>query len=300
MDKGHSKYLGATRRNFGGFIFYIGMNKIIIVMLLMISAAAPAGASQRYISLAPATTEILFALGLDNEIVGVSSYCDYPQAAKSKDKVGNFSQPNIEKIISLKPDIIFATGLEQAGPVSQLRQLGLKVYVSDPSNMKELFNSIKDIGRLSAKEKEADALIIRMQSVIDALALKVNLIPSRKRPRVFVEIWHDPLITAGKSSFIDELITLAGGNNVASCVTKSYVYFSSEDVIRRNPECIILTYMGKGSLGNIKSRLGWGKISAVKNNRIYNDIDPDILLRPGPRLAEGLLELHKRLYPKDE
>ncbi|MCX5714714.1 MAG: cobalamin-binding protein [Candidatus Omnitrophica bacterium] len=272
------------------------MKRIFLITLFIVLAFAPASASQRYISLAPATTEILFALGLDDQIVGVSSYCDYPQAAKNKDKVGNFSQPNIEKIIFLKPNIIFATGLEQAGPVSQLRQLGLKVYVSDPSNMKELFNSIKDIGRLTAKEKEADALIARMQSVMDALALKVNLIPPGKRPRIFVEIWHDPLMTAGKTSFVDELITLAGGRNVASSVNKSYVIFSSEDVISRDPECIIVTYMDQGALNNIKSRLGWERISAVKNNRIYDDIDPDIFLRPGPRLVEGLAELNKRFY----
>ncbi len=275
------------------------MKKTSLIAFLILSALAPSYAAERYISLAPAATEILFELGLDNEVVGVSSYCDYPQAAKTKEKIGNFSQPNIEKIISLKPDIIFATGLEQAGPVSQLRQLGLKVYVSDPSNMEGLFASIKDIGRLTARVKEADALIVRMQSVIDTLTKKVNLIPTRKRPRVFVEIWYDPLMTAGKSSFIDELITLAGGRNIAGDIKKAYVYFSSEEVIRRNPDCIILGYMDKEPLNNVRQRLGWQQISAVKHNRVYSDIEPGLLMRPGPRLIEGLIKLHLKLYPEE-
>lgn len=275
------------------------MKKIIIAAVFMISGFTSASAGQRYISLAPATTEVLFALGLDNEIVGVSSYCDYPEKAKAKEKVGNFSQPNIEKIVSLKADIIFATGLEQAQAVSQLRQLGLKVFVSDPSNMQELFDSIRDIGRLTAREKEAQGLISSMNSAIDSITAKVKLIPQDNRPRVFVEIWHDPLMTAGRNSFVNELVTLAGGKNIASGVAKSYAYLSPEDVISHNPECIILTYMDTNAVNNVKSRLGWGKVAAVRNNRIYDDIDSNLLLRPGPRLVQGLAELYKKFYSKN-
>jgi iron complex transport system substrate-binding protein len=299
MIKFRSQILNIKTKGFGirGLTFIIILSFFICHLTLTFSIA---GERPRYVSLAPATTEILFALGLDEEIVGVSSHCDYPPAARTKDKIGGFSQPNIEKIISLRPDIIFATGLEQSPAVAKLRQLGLEVLVSDPANMEELFASIKDIGRLASREKEAEALAAKMRSAIEALAAKVSLIPLRKRPRVFVEIWRDPLMTAGKSSFIDELITLAGGKNVASCVTKSYVYFSPEDVISRNPQCIILAYREEGAAGNIRSRLGWDKILAVKNNSIYADIDPDLLLRPGPRLVEGLEELYRRFYPKSE
>ncbi|MCX5702917.1 MAG: cobalamin-binding protein [Candidatus Omnitrophica bacterium] len=252
----------------------------------------------RVISLAPSTTEILFALGLDDEITGVSQYCNYPPKALSKEKVGTFSQANIEKVLLLKPDIIFCTGLEQAPIITKLKQLNLRVYISDPSNFKELFDSIREIGRLVNKEGRAVALIAEMKAGIEKITSKVKLIPQERRPKVFVEIWHSPLMTAGRGSFIDELLGLAGGVNIAYDTQRPYSYFSPEQVIKRDPDCIILAYMDKESpLKIIKGRFGWNNISAVKNNRIYNDINPDALLRPGPRLVEALEEIYERLYP---
>lgn len=252
----------------------------------------------RYISLAPSTTEILFSLGLDEEIVGVSLYCNYPPKTKGKEKVGTFSYPNIEKIISLKPDYIFCTGLEQASVVIELRRLNLNVYVSDPQNTDGLFSSIMEIGRITGKPKEAKALIKAMQDEIKEINLKVTAIPANKKPRVFIEIWHDPLTTAGDGSFVDELITKAGGINIAKDTKRAYSIFSPEEVIKRNPECIILAYMGEeGSRISLSKRFSWGNIMAVRNNRIYNDINSDLLLRPGPRITEGLRELHERFYP---
>jgi iron complex transport system substrate-binding protein len=254
---------------------------------------------QRIISLAPSTTEILFSLGLDEEIVGVSTFCNYPAQARDKEKVGTFSQPNIEKIISLKPDLIFATGLEQATTVEKLKRLKLNVYVSDPSNIQELFDSIKEIGKLVNKEAESEKSVSQMESKIEEIKIKVKDIAPDKKPRVFMEIWHDPLMTAGKGSFVDELINLAGGINIAYDTPRAYSYFSPEQVIKRNPDCIILGYMGeKQAIDTLKNRLGWKKIKAVINNSIYDDIDPDLFLRPGPRLIEGLEKIYKKLYPE--
>lgn len=281
------------------------MKRIFIIIAFFVGAVnffglAMAGTvPARYISLAPSTTEILFALGLDEEIAGVSLFCNYPEEAKSKEKVGTFSQPNIEKILALKPDIIFCTGLEQAPVIRELRQLNLKVYVSDPSNIEELFNSIREIGKITDKKNEAEILIKSMEQDIEEINSKVKLIPQKNRPKVFVEIWHEPLITAGKNSFIDELITLAGGINISHDTKRPYSYFSPEQAIRRNPDCIILAYMSEEKpLKIIQERIGWKEISAVKNNRIYNDINPDLLLRPGPRLSQGLEELYQRLHQK--
>jgi len=255
-------------------------------------------AKARYISIAPSTTEILFALGLDEEIIGVSSYCNYPEEAKTKNKVGDFSRPNIEEILSLRPDYIFCTGLEQASVVVELRRLDLKVYVVDPANTKELLGSIREIGKITGKEKEAESLIKNMEAEIEKVTSQVKSIPFNKRPKVFIEIWNEPLMTAGKGSFIDELLTLAGGINIASDARQAYSIFSAEEVIKRNPDCIILTYMTRERpLKLIGERFGWKEISAVENNRLYNDINSDILLRPGPRIVEGLKEIYKRLYP---
>lgn len=279
------------------------MKRIIIAGLFFL-LTLPAFAQplkHRYISLAPATTEILFALGLDDEIVGVSSFCNYPRQTKKKEKVGSFSQPNIEKIVALRPDIVFCTGLEQAPVIRQLRQLNIKVCVSDPESIDALFNSIREIGIHTNKEKEAQALIAAMRHDIEVITAKIKLIPDNAKQKVFVEIWYDPLMTAGKGSLLDELITLAGGINITHDAPRSYSYFSPEQVVYRNPDVIILTYMEKEKPAeSIGYRVGWYKIAAVMNNRVYNDIDPDILLRPGPRTPMGLRELYKRLYPDNE
>jgi len=253
----------------------------------------------RYISIAPSTTEILFALGLNDEIVGISSYCNYPPEVKNKTKVGSFSSPNMEKIIALKPDYIFCTGLEQAPVVTQLRQLNFKVYVSDPVNMNELFDSIREIGELTNSSAAAIALTGRMKDEVNTISSRVKLIPSDKRVKLFLEIWHEPLMTAAKGSIVDELITLAGGINIAHGLPRPYCNISSEKVISLDPQCIIMAYMDKEpSLKLIKQRFGWDKIEAVKSGRVFNDIDPDTLLRPGPRITRGLSELYKKLYPE--
>ena len=253
----------------------------------------------RIISLAPSTTEILFSLGLDDEIVGVTTFCNYPPQAIKKEKVGAFSNPNIEKIISLKPDLIFATGLEQAPTVERLKQLKLKVFISDPSSIEELLTSIIEIGKLTNREKQAEVLVGQMKAGIERMKTKIKLIPLEKRPKVFIEIWHDPLLTVGKDSFVDELISLAGGINIAYDSPRPYSYFSPEQVIKRNPDCIILGYMvNDEAMKTINNQFGWKEIKAVKNNAVYNDINPDLFLRPGPRLIEGLEKIHKKLYPK--
>jgi len=214
--------------------------------------------------------------------------------------VGTFSQPDFEKIISLKPDIIFATGLEQALTVAKLKKLKLNICVSDPSNIDELFDSIKEIGEIVGREKEAEILVVNMKKRIKDVSGKSETLPHEKRPKVFIEFWDSPLMSAGKNSFIDELIYLAGGRNIAADVPRAYSYFSPEQVIERNPDFIFLSYMGDGkSQDEVKNRLGWAEIEAVKNNRIYSDIDASLLLRPGPRLVDGLEEMHKRLYPDE-
>jgi iron complex transport system substrate-binding protein len=278
----------------------MGKNILISCLVLIFSLGVCQAESRkpRYISLAPSTTEILFALGLGDDIVGVSSYCDYPPEAKEKEKVGTFIQPNIEKIVFLKPDYIFCTGLKQAPAVSALKRLGLKVYVSDPSSISELLSSINDIGDITGKTKEAESLTSNMQRQIEEISSKVSLVPTAKRTKVFIEIWHDPLTTAGIGSFVDGLLTLAGGVNIANDTKSAYSIFSPEEVIKRDPDCIIITYMDKrNALASMKKRFGWSGIAAVKNNRVYDDIDSNLLLRPGPRIVEGLKEIQKRLYP---
>lgn len=305
---GPSKYPGATLddvKSSRDFLFFGIMKAVKLTLLFALAvfmgfspAVAETARQARYISLAPSTTEILFALGLGKEIVGVSSFCNYPKEALNKPKIGDFSNPNIEKILSLKPDYIFCTGLEQAQTIHKLKSLNLNVYVADPANLKELFNTIKEIGIITGRQSQAGELINKMHQDITAVNEKVKSVPQEKRVKVFIEIWHEPLMTAGKGSIVDELITLAGGVNIAGELMRPYSNFSPEKVVDLNPQVIILAYMDKEApLKLVESRFGWGNITAVKNKRVFNDIDPDTLLRPGPRITDGLTELYKKLYP---
>ena len=275
------------------------MKNIFLIISFVFLSIKPIQAQDlpRCISLAPSTTEILFALGLDDEIVAVSSFCNYPDKVKTKEKVGDFSSPNIEKIVSLRPDYIFCTGLEQAPIIHKLKRLNLKVYVADPKNVKELFETILDIGKITKREYAAQILVKNIEQELREVSEKVELTPQEKRPRVFIEIWHDPLTTAGAGSLIDEIITLAGGINIATDTKRPYSIFSPEEVIQRNPDCVILTYMEKNKpLKILERRLGWNNITAVKQNRVFNDIDPNIVLRPGPRIGKAVKEIYQRLY----
>lgn len=261
-------------------------------------AAEPKAFDKKYISLAPSTTEILFKLGLEPQVIGVSSYCDYPPEAAAKEKIGTFSSPNIEKIIAMNPDYIFCTGLEQDPAITQLRGLKMNVYNADPSSISELLNSIIEIGKITDRDKEAEALVKDIRNDMLKVAENVKSIPPETRKRVFLEIWHEPLMTAGIGSFIDEMIRAAGGINIAENTRRSYTIFSAEEVVKKNPDCIILAYMDReNALTFVSRRQGWNEISAVKNKQVFNDIDPNIILRPGPRLGLAIKEMHERFYP---
>jgi len=254
----------------------------------------------RIISTAPNITEILFALGLDEEIVGVSSFCNYPAKAQKKSKIGDFSNPNIERLIALRPDIVFTTSLEQAAINAKLKKLGLTTVTIYPKSIEELFRSIKDIGTLTGRENEAENLIADMSSEIDSIREKVADIPTESRKRLLIEMLDDPLIVASKSSFVGELGTIAGGDNIAFDTEKAYSKFSPELVISRNPDCIIMGYMfgAENALDKVRERAGYSNINAVNKNAVFNDISPDVLLRPGPRATEAIEEIYKRLYER--
>jgi iron complex transport system substrate-binding protein len=280
--------------------FLIAVLNLFIVCGNVWAQDAAAEKTLRIVSLAPATTEILFALGAQDEIMGVSQFCDEPAAALTKEKIGTFSAPDIEKIIFLKPDIIFCTGLEQAETVHKLRQLGLNVCVSDPKNFHELFSSIRRIGGHIHRSAEAETIIAQMTQRIEAVRARVARKAAGKKQKVFIEIWHDPLITAGRSSFLNEIIAWAGGENIAGVIPRPYGMINPELVIVKDPDCIILAYMQTTPIEEtIQQRYGWQKIAAVRNKRIYADMDPDIFLRPGPRIVDALEKIHERLYPDE-
>ena len=253
---------------------------------------------QRIISLAPSNTEILFALGLDEEIVGITDYCDYPpEKIAQKEKIGGFATPNFEKIVSLNPDIVFATSGVQKQAIERLEELGVKIYVLEAETMENLLIEIKNIGKLTGKSQQAQRLINALEKKIEAVKEKVSNISEDQRPKVFLEIWHDPLWTAPKKTLIYQAVELAGGKHAITIEGdwNQVTTVDPESVIDANPDVILLAFEGSDPT-SVYELAGWSAVSAVKNKRVF-PIDPDIISRPGPRIIDALEQIAKILYP---
>ena len=250
----------------------------------------------RIVSLGPSNTEILFSLGLSERVCGVTSYCNFPEAAKKKEKVGDFITPNIEKILSLRPDLVLCAGGVQKDLALKLKSLNIAAVTLYPKNLEEILKGIKTIGLVCGKEKEAAEYAGSLKARLNAVKERVK---GKAKPKVYLEIWNAPLTSAGKGSFVDELISVSGGENIFAGTDQTFPNVSSEEVVMRNPEVIITAYMDKA--GKMKSeiagRQGWGSIAAVRSAKIYDEIDSDILLRAGPRLVDGIEALAERLHP---
>ncbi|MEW6226666.1 MAG: ABC transporter substrate-binding protein [Bacillota bacterium] len=254
---------------------------------------------ERFISLAPSNTEILFALRLAQEVVGVTTFCNYPPEAKDKEKVGGFSDPNIEKIVSLKPDLVLATSMHKK-VVGELADLGINVMALDARSVQEVMNAIQLVARIAGKTDVADEVVGEMQKKIDLVKSAVKDIPEGKRVKAFYLVWDEPIMTAGPNTLLHDLITLAGGVNIANDAGQQYPTYSLEVLVAKNPDVIMAPRIhGGGGLDpeKIKTKTGWNVISAVKNNRIYL-LEDDLVSRPGPRIVDGLLEVARALYPE--
>ena len=242
------------------------------------------GTPQRIVSLAPSNTEILFALGLGDKVVGVSDYCDYPPEALEKEKVMGYSTPNIEKIVALNPDLVLAGYGNPIDVIYTLEGLGLTVFGIKTTDLDDLLNDIRRIGEITDKELEAQALTSEIESRIQAVT---NLTEElEQRPKVFYIVWGDEssaLWTAGSGTFIHELIEKAGGVNICQNIT-GYSTISIEDVVARNPEVIITSELSYDWAINSTDLAA---TNASQTDRIFT-CDDNLVQRPGPRLVEGL------------
>ena len=248
------------------------------------------------VSLAPSNTEILFALGLGDKVVGVTEFCNYPPEATEKTKVGGFSDVNTEKVVELNPDLILATNLHLSEVVPALEKLGLTVVVINPPDVDGVLEAIELVGKITGQDEEAQALIKEMRSRIEAVEKAVE---GREKPKVFWELSSD-LWTAGPGSFIDDLITRAGGENIAASAGSEWAQLSNEVIVEANPDFIFLADHPFGeSAETVAKRPGWDKISAVVNGHVIEltQEQVDIVSRPGPRVVDALEFIAKTLHP---
>ena len=249
---------------------------------------------KRIVSLAPSNTEILFALGLNKEIIGVTEYCDYPDDAKNKEKIGGFSNPNLEKIYSLKPDFVFGVRGNPKETLINLTKLKIDVLAYDPKNLDDLFNLIITVGKITDKREEAYNLVSKMKEKRDSIIEKAEKL---KKKKVYLEIWNNPYMSVGENTYLNKLIEDAGGINIAKKAKGDWPILSQEFIITENPEVIIIAYMGQ-NIEEVLKRPGWENIDAVKNKRIYI-INPDLIYRLGPRIIDGMEELFNLIHKED-
>ncbi len=254
---------------------------------------------QRIISLAPSNTEILFALGLGDRVVGVTDSCNYPPEATTKPSVGDYIAPNVEEIIAREPDLVLATN-EHEEAMAQLENQGITVVGLDPKNIDEVLDSITLVGKLTGQEKEAASLVEEMQKRIKAVTDKTSTLSEAQKLRVFYIIWHDPVWTTGAETFEDELIQMSGGVNIAHDLN-GYADMSLENLIIANPQVIVAGVgMGTGEslpLQFVQTESRLQDVDARQNDRIYS-IDMDIVSRPGPRIVDALEEFFKLIHPE--
>lgn len=256
---------------------------------------------ERIISLAPNNTEMLFALGLDQEIVGVTTFANYPAAALNKEKIGTITDPNIEKIISLKPDLVVAAGINKMETIQKLKELGISVVGFYPSKIDDIFIEFKRLGKITGKEETARELVTDLYIKIGQIQLLVDKeLKNKARQKVFYEIWNQPLYTAGKNTFIDDVITIAGGINIGSKAPGNWPQYSLEMLLIEDPDIYISSPHSSTvqvTEDLIKKRPNYRALKAINNNRIYI-VNQDLISRPSPRIIEGIKEITSAIFPE--
>ena len=255
---------------------------------------------QRIISLAPSNTEILFALGLGDKVVGVTEYCNYPEEAKAKPKVGGFSTVDIERVVHLEPDLILATHIHSQTVIPALEELGLTVLALTPASLDELMSSITLVGKITGQDKMASNLVNDLGERIETVANKTQDLALNQRPRVLYLTWHDPLWTRGKDTLVDDIISKAGGQNIAYDLSGDKT-IDLETVLHRDPQVIIAAFnMGTGEdlpWQYVRTEPRLKTTEALLNNRVYK-IDGDLIHRPSPRLVEALEQVAQFIHPE--
>jgi iron complex transport system substrate-binding protein len=244
----------------------------------------------RIVSLAPANTEIVAALGAIDRLVGVTTYCDYPAEVADIEKVGDFVGPNLEAIAALDPDVVLVTTGVQAEVITQLEALGAAVVAIDPQTVDALYDSILTVGAAIGETDAADDVVGSMRIQIDAIGEQVETAPVR----CFLEIAQDPLFTVGSGTLLNDVIQHAGGENVVT--EEGYVAYSVEQLLAADPDVYLATLGSMSAPSDITGRPGYENLSAVAEGRVFM-LDDNLVSRPGPRIVDGIRQIAEALHP---
>lgn len=250
----------------------------------------------KVISISPAATEILYEIGAGEYVIGVSSYCNFPEEVNLKKRVGSFEAPDIENIFKIGPNVVFLDSGVQINIISQLQNLGIKVIALDAKTFEDILQNIKIIGQVTYHEKDAINLCKYMNEKCFDICTKVKYCDYK--PKVFFEVWDEPLMCAGSETFIYHIINMSGGENIINTDITGYSRYNIEVLINKNPEIYIINSHCH-ELKNVHNRMGYLNIQAIYDQKIYI-IDENLISRAGPRIVNGLeiisLMLHPELY----
>jgi iron complex transport system substrate-binding protein len=251
----------------------------------------------RIISLAPTNTELLFALGLDKEIVGDTEYCDYPEAAKGKEKVGGFADVDVERIVALRPDLVLAFGTVQLPVVETLEKRGLKVFWLYPHSVNDILDSFERVGKITGRVTEAKVLRDSVVKGINDLQRTLGALPEEKRPTVFRVMGFSRAATIGADSFQNDLFQVAGGRNAFPVAGKDYFEMDARELKERDPAVLLVCGDDEKELKRkLRESPVYRDLSAVRNDRVL--VMPcELTCRPGPRIGDAALRLAQYLHP---
>lgn len=261
-------------------------------------AEAKGETKPRIVSLAPSVTEMIFAIGAGEHLVGRTTACDWPAEAADVPVAGAFGRPSMEMLAAMRPDIVIDVDLEEEQSGGKIRDLGIRTERIICKNPDDIPGALRRLGELTGHRRQADSLAAVIEKGLAGFRKK-NL-ARRDRPLVYLEIWDDPFWTGGRESYTSALIGYAGGRNIGDAVRKEYFEISQEWVIEQNPDVIACMYMSKETpaASGVMQRTGWHHISAVRHKKVFDGFDNSLFLRPGPRVLEGIAQLERLIEKK--
>ncbi len=263
---------------------------LVAAALVGCGATGPGERADGVVSLVPSVTEIVFAVGAGERLVGNTSYCDYPPAARGVYKVGDFANPDIERIVALHPVLVFLSLPVHRPLAEKLAELGIDCYASSPASVEDVLAEIDSIGRLLDAAPAAGRVVGRMRARLEALPQHAD------SPLVYAEVSAAPMMSFGGGTFLDAVLRRAGGRNLYAGEPGEYLTVDPETVVAADPDAILILHP-EADAREVSSRLGWQGIAAVRAGRVYDRLDPDLLVRPGPRVVDGIVALERVLHP---
>lgn len=256
----------------------------------------------RVVSLAPSLTELVFVLGFEDYLVGRTTACDYPEQAATIPVVGSFGRPTWEVLVRARPDVVLVTDLEKPGFLQQMRRRGMTPLVLPCESWDQLQDAARAIAVAVGRPQEGEQWAGDLQLQIEELRAAVDAFWAVRpqRPSLYAEIWGQPTMTVGRNTFLHAVMLLAGARPLSRHLRGDYISVSSEWLLQEDPDAILLAYMlpDLQAAQMIKDRPGWSRLSAVQQDHIITNIDPDWLLRPGPRLLLGARALAEELQTR--